>query len=224
MEEFWMENPNALWGWKWIPLPHDTPEEQMNAVTRLIIVSSIVMFLWLGTFRVFLVGFVTLLVIVLLYSHQLKMMESMTFRKELVDRARKAASLSAIHEPFDDLFDKPTPENPFCNPTLADIHATVPKKPAPPPSDPQTKHDILSSAMQMVQDQHPDCPDIAQKLFGTSHDMLQWEQSLRSFYTVPSSTIPNDQAAFASFCYGSMASCKEGNAIACAKFLPRHSL
>ena len=39
---------------------------------------------------------------------------------------------------------------------------------------------------------------------------------MRNFYSMPSQ-IPNDQKAFADFCFGSMTSCKEGNTDACSK-------
>ena len=37
------------------------------------------------------------------------------------------------------------------------------------------------------------------------------------FYTTPNTTIPNDQNAFANYCYGDMISCKEGNPTACER-------
>ena len=40
---------------------------------------------------------------------------------------------------------------------------------------------------------------------------------MRPFYSTANTTIPNDQGAFADFCYGSMVSCKEGNPFACTK-------
>jgi hypothetical protein len=36
-------------------------------------------------------------------------------------------------------------------------------------------------------------------------------------------TIPNDQGAFAEFCYGSMISCKEGNNFACARNMSHYT-
>jgi hypothetical protein len=50
-----------------------------------------------------------------------------------------------------------------------------------------------------------------------------FEQSLMPFNSNPNTTIPNDQQAFAEFCYGSMISCKEGNQFACARNLSRHT-
>ena len=34
---------------------------------------------------------------------------------------------------------------------------------------------------------------------------------MRQFHTMPNTKIPNDQNAFAKFCYGDMKSCKDGD-------------
>ena len=72
-------------------------------------------------------------------------------------------------------------------------------------------------------DLNPSQPDLADKLFRDLGEQYVFEQSLRPFYSTASSTIPNDQQAFAEFCYGSMVSCKEGNPFACARNLTRHT-
>jgi hypothetical protein len=46
---------------------------------------------------------------------------------------------------------------------------------------------------------------------------MSFEQSMRQFYSTPSTQNPDDQQAFAEFCYGSMISCAEGNKFACAR-------
>ena len=40
---------------------------------------------------------------------------------------------------------------------------------------------------------------------------------MRQFYTMPSTTIPNNQGDFGKFCYGDMPSCKEGDELQCTK-------
>ena len=50
---------------------------------------------------------------------------------------------------------------------------------------------------------------------------MELEQSLRQFYSTANTTIPNNQAGFAEFCYGNMSSCKEGDDMACSKNLRR---
>jgi len=55
------------------------------------------------------------------------------------------------------------------------------------------------------------------KLYRNLGDNLTFEHNMRSFHTMPNTTIPNDQRKFAEFCYGNMSSCKEGDTIQCSK-------
>jgi hypothetical protein len=106
---------------------------------------------------------------------------------------------------------------------MSDYDYNVNKKPAPPMYNQNVSGDVLSQAMQLVRESNPDQPDIADKLFKDLGEQYVFEQSLRPFYSNPSTTIPNDQEAFADFCYGSMGSCKDGNQFACARNLARHT-
>jgi len=118
---------------------------------------------------------------------------------------------------------EPSSDNPFSNVLLNDYDYNPEKKPAPPVSKPDVNAKILQEAKQLVQNMNPSHPDIANKLFKDLGNQYVFEQSLMPFYSNPSTTIPNDQAAFADFCYGSMVSCKEGNPFACARNLSRHT-
>ena len=121
------------------------------------------------------------------------------------------------------IFDTPTSTNPLSNILLPDIDFNPDKKPAPPTSSEKTKTAILDSAKQLVADANPGQPDIVDKIFTDLGDKLIFEQSMQQFVSNPSTTIPNDQTAFAEFCYGNMISCKEGNEFACARNLDRHT-
>lgn len=120
-------------------------------------------------------------------------------------------------------FDKPSSDNPFSNVLLPDYEYNTKKKPAPPAFNQNVNATILEQAKQLVIDQNPGQTDIADKLFTDLGEQFVFEQSLQPFYSAPATTIPNDQAGFADFCYGSMVSCKEGNLFACARNLDRHT-
>jgi homoserine dehydrogenase len=122
-----------------------------------------------------------------------------------------------------DVFDTVTSQNPFSNVLLPDLEYNVNKKPAPPAYASDINSDILMKAKQTVKELNPDQPDISEKLFKDLGEQLEFEQSMRNFYSNPNTTVCNDQAAFAEFCYGSMISCKEGNLFACARNLDRHT-
>ena len=55
------------------------------------------------------------------------------------------------------------------------------------------------------------------KLFNDLGDKFQFEQSMRQFYSTANTRVPNNQKDFAQFCYGNMASCKEGDEFMCEK-------
>jgi hypothetical protein len=46
---------------------------------------------------------------------------------------------------------------------------------------------------------------------------------MRQFYTTPNTLVPNNQKDFAQFCYGNMASCKDGDTEMCLKATYRHT-
>ena len=75
------------------------------------------------------------------------------------------------------------------------------------------KSAIVSESKHLIEKLNVSNPGILDKVFDGLYDELSFEQSLRPFYSVP-----NDQGAFATFCYGSKAgSCKSGNLFSCAQ-------
>ncbi len=107
--------------------------------------------------------------------------------------------------------------NPFGNVLVTDYIYDPKRKPAPPAFNQKVNDDIIEKAKEVVRNANPNQPDITEKLFKDLGDQYVFEQSLRPFHSTASTTIPNDQQSFSEFCYGSMVSCKEGNAFACAK-------
>ena len=55
------------------------------------------------------------------------------------------------------------------------------------------------------------------KLFLDLGDNIAFDSSMRNFYSTAATTVPNDQTAFAEFCYGTMPSCRGGDYLQCSK-------
>ena len=55
------------------------------------------------------------------------------------------------------------------------------------------------------------------RLFKNLGDNISFENSMRNFYAMPNTEIPNNQKDFALFCYGNMPSCKDGDNLQCSK-------
>jgi hypothetical protein len=173
--------------------------------------------------QVFFIGGLTLGVIYLLHYYRQKECDKKLGKKEGFDNPALAVIEKEGAMDRAGTFDSPSDTNPFSNVLIPDYDFNPYKKPAPPAFNAQTNRTILEQAKQLVMDQNPGQPDIAKKLFTDLGEQFVFEQSLQPFYSNPSTTIPNDQAGFADFCYGSMVSCKEGNLFACARNLDRYT-
>ena len=249
---FWSEDPNILLKSEYLleffPTENMTYEQKLNAITRLIVVMTIVGFVVSQNIRLLVVSVITLTTIYLYYVYQKKEMQKKEGKKvkfENFDTApsepsgppglSSLSSLSSLSDPVtaalnktgsnidpSQVFEPPSAQNPFSNVLMSDYDYNPNRKPAAPSFNENINHDILGQAKQLVKNANPDQPDIADKLFKDLGDQLYFEQSLRPFNSNPSTTIPNDQGAFADFCFGGFISAKEGNSFALARNLARH--
>jgi hypothetical protein len=136
-----------------------------------------------------------------------------------------AAVFDSLNMPIPtDVFTTPDSSNPFSNVLITDYDYNPNKKPAPPSYNQTINNEILTQAKQFVDEANPDHPGLSEKLFKDLGEQLEFEQSLRPFHSNPATTIPNDQGAFADFCYGSMISAKEGNKFAAARNMSHYTL
>jgi hypothetical protein len=241
---FWSNDPNILFQQQYLfeffPVESMSYEQKLNAISRSVILMTVIFFVISRSIRLLIIGAITLGAIYLLYYYKIKEKTKMDSKK-LIDTmkegfASSANASSANVSPAiaylkqhniaipDDVFDKPTSSNPFDNVLVTDYDYNPNKKPAPPAFNSNVNADILKHAKQLVSEANPDQPDIADKLFKDLGDQLVFEQSLRPFNSNPATTIPNDQKAFADFCYGSMISNKEGNTFAAARNLSHYTL
>lgn len=224
---FWGSNPNIILQSDYVtelfPVESMIYEQKLNAITRGILLISIVSFALTRNFRIIVVSILTILSIYLLQLHQ----------ERENDKKKKVVEEKFVN-PADDVlksksilrdasvFDTPDSSNPFGNTLVTDYQYNPNKKPAPPAFNESVNEKILAQAKTLVKELNPDQPDISDKLFKDLGEQYVFEQSLRQFTSNPSTTVMNDQTGFADFCYGSMTSCKEGNLFACARNLPRH--
>lgn len=206
---------------EFFPTENMTYNEKLNAISRSVILLTVVgLFLTTNRIRLFLIGLATLGIIFFLHQHHTNQ-ESKQNVKEGLEILRPSPALDYLQKnnlnTESTVFQQPTVENPFGNVMMSDYDYNPNKLPAPPASNPMINDMITQNAKKLIQEANPGQPDIDKKLFHDLTEQLGFEQSMRQFNTNPSTTIPNDQGAFAEFCYGSMVSCKEGNLFACAR-------
>ena len=232
---FWTEDPNILvkpaFIMEFFPVNDMTFNQNLNAITRTVIVLTVFSYLFTRNVRVVSVAIMTILAIFLL--HYAKSKEQCKRKSNKVEGFSNdgytklynyRGPIVDISGNFDETFEKPTPENPLSNVLLTDYDYNPKKKPAPPSFTKDGNAEITANTKQMVQDLNPDQPNIDKKLYNDINTNLELEQSLRQFYSTSNTTIPNNQAGFAEFCYGNMISAKEDNAIALTRDNPRYIL
>jgi hypothetical protein len=231
--EFWSNNPNVLFDSKYIleffPVEPMSLNQKLNAITRLIIILFIVSFIITNRTSILISLVITLVAIFVFHYYgeqNNKRKESKKLSLENMENYDSPATayLNSQGKTLSpEVFDEPSSSNPFSNVLITDYDYNPNKKPAPPAFNNNTNDDILAQAKKLVVEANPDQPDISDKLFKDLGDQFMFEQSLMPFNSNPNTTIPNDQQAFAEFCYGSMISCKEGNQFACARNLARYN-
>ena len=212
--EIWLQNPTLLFnqdklGLLW-PTSNISLEEKINAITRLIILLTIIGYLITLRPNIILIGSVALISILLIYSLQNKKKES--FVNNLTNTGALLSN-PLFYEMNRDNFEEPTKDNPLMNVLIPEVYYNPERKPAAPTFNPIVEKEINESVKQFVSEKFGD-DDIKEKLFGSLGDKLSFNRSMLPFTATANTTIPNDQKNFQEFLYGDMISAKEGNPLA----------
>lgn len=239
---FWSQDPNILlkqdFIFEFYPTKYMTFAQKLNAITRSVILATILLYFYSRNFLLIPICAACLFSIYMMWSYRnkkegfsLPVADLLSGSSGLSNGSGSGSSndISCINKMGSstvlkdrNLFDKPNPKNPFSNVLMTDYTDRPDKFPAPSTNDIKVTNTILENAKKTVAANNTGQPDIVDKLFRDLGEQLTFEQSMRQFNCNPSTTIPNDQEAFANFCYGNMVSCREGNAFACARNLNNH--
>jgi len=216
---FWINNPTILLkkeeiGKIW-PIPTMNTEQKLNAITRLIILLTILGYLITKTFKIIITGIVTLVAIIILYKAQVWNKTKQKNEESL----KEGFSNPNVYNLLRKSFTEPSKTNPVMNVLLPEINENPNRKPAAPAFNPIVKDEINEKTQQFVASSFDD-PKIDEKLFKDLGDSFTFDQSMRTWYATANTKVPNDQKAFAEYCYGDMISCKEGNELACTQSMP----
>ena len=224
---FWSVDPNILlkqeFLFEFYPVETMTYNQKLNAISRTVIVLGVVGYFLTGKIRILIVAIITLIAIFILHYYQEREKLKTTNKKEHFENQADEVYKMYNYTKDPAVFDKPSSDNPFSNVLIPDINYNPDKKPAPPSFNATVNDNILKETQRLVGNLNSGQPDISDKLFKDLGEQYVFEQSLRQFVSNPSTTIPNDQNAFAEFCYGSMVSSKDGNPFALARNLPRYN-
>lgn len=223
--QFWSNDPTVLLNKDAIfelwPTTDMCYEQKLNAISRLIILISILGYILTMSMRIPVVGFFTLVVIVILFKmRKQKLTKDMLnegFRVEgnevtgLFDKSKSTTNPVTLETVLKTDFKEGNKKNPFSNVLLTQIVDDPDRKAAPPSFNVDVDEDITTSVKRAVQMMNPGIKNTNKQLFGDLWENFELDQSNRSFFSTANTRVENDQKSFGEFLYGDMPSAKESN-------------
>ena len=224
MTKFWIYDVSVLANKNHLleiwPYQYLTLERKFNSISRLIIYLTILGYFFSKKLNILISGIVTILVFITLYHVQKN-----NKKEGMVGEHKRGGQYNQFEKGASDFknimkdkFTLPTRKNPLMNVMMDDYKYNNKRKTAAPSYNKSIEKNINNvsknpSLSNKLTDNN--------KLFRDLGDNLNFEHTMRNFQTMPHTQIPNNQRSFAEFCYGNMASCKDGDDISCTKNLRR---
>lgn len=248
---FWLNEPTILFNKKYIasvwPSENMSSAEKLNAISRFVIIASLLGYLITLNLKMILVAVVTLAVIAILFNvqqNQLSQKSSTgdengngngtskdsntnTNTNTNTKKVKEGFASAMLYNELKNEYTNPEENNPMMNVLLPEISYDPNRSEAAPAYNPEVEKDLNSKTKDYVIDttfgdgNNKQQEYIRRKLFSDLGDNYNFDFSMRNFYTNPNTTIPNDQGGFANFCFGDMISAKEGNDYALGRWFPR---
>ena len=185
---FWIDNLNELFNPVLYPNINMSIEEKINAIIRLILFTGIIATLIFNDSRYILFILIIMLISILIYNYQID-------KNKKIEKYLNDNDLDIINN---EKCVKPTHENPFMNPSLIGKN---------------NKYDSCSIENKHIKDNIDYF--FNKNVFRETDDIYDKSLLDRQFYTVPSTSIPNNREKLASWLYERGPSCKENNGEQC---------
>jgi len=176
-----------------LPLQEMSIEEKLNAVVRFLMYFGVFLALVRSDYRYLFFGIAGAVIAVVINEYvkqKAKVTEKFLKEKQIDIVDNRVCSRSTV-------------DNPFMNPSIADITLN-PNHPVACDLENENTRNVVET-------------NFNARLFRDVSDLYGKLASQRQFYTVPVTTIPGDQKSFGEWLYNRGPSCKEGNGIQCAR-------
>jgi hypothetical protein len=220
--QFWSNDPTILFNKEYIfelwPTTNMCYEQKLNAISRLVILITILGYISTMSERILVVGALTLVVIFVLFN-----MRKQKITKEILNEGFKVQAVQGneVTGMFDKKpdsyfnpvtldsvlkseFKEGTKKNPFSNVLLTQIMDDPERKSAPPSFNVDVDEDITKNVKRSVQMMNPGIKNTNKQLFGDLYQEFELDQSNRQFFSTPNTRIENDQSAFAQYLYNDL--------------------
>jgi len=228
--DVWVNNPTVLLDKNTLfeiwPTQQMCYERKINAMSRLIILLTILGFILTRSMKIVVVGFITLIVIYLFYyqnwykynrnnkegfnsgdessSGYTPIVNVNNSDAESVNQSSNTNTNqdgTPLKEFVKDNYQRSTKTNPFGNVLLTDIMDNPDRPSAPPNFNPSVSSDVRKNVKGMVQMLNPGIKCSDKQLFNNLYDNFDLDQSNRVFNATANTRVSNDQGAFAQWLY-----------------------
>ena len=217
--QFWTNEPTILFNKEYMlelwPNSNMNYEQKLNAITRLIILVSILGYILTMSKRVLAVGALTLLVIFVLYT-----MRKQKVTKEMLEgfdslkgnevtgmfdnKPKSIINPVTLDAVLRTEFKEGNKKNPFSNVLLTQINDEPERKAAPPAFNPDVDEDITKNVKKAVQMMNPGIKNTNKQLFGDLYQNFELDNSLRVFNSTPNTRVTPDTGAYSQYLYSDM--------------------
>jgi len=209
---FWTNDPSILFNKDQIfelwPTSNMCYEQKLNAITRIIIVITILGYIFSRSTRILVAGVSTIAIIVVLFK-----MRKPKLTKEMMNEGFRGNEVTGMFDKslntvIQEDFKEGNKKNPFGNVLLTEIMDDPDRKSAPPSFNPSIDEDITKNVKRSVQSMNPGIKNTNKQLYGDLWENFELDQSNRVFFSTANTRVTNDQGAFSKFLYGNMPSAK----------------
>jgi hypothetical protein len=227
---FWSNDPTIIFNkdsmlqlW---PTSNLTFEAKLNAISRIVILLSLLGFLFTRKTHFLIIGAITLAIIVSLYKfRKQKIVKALTQQdvegfqvnnpKGLPMGSIASSQMTTNPVTLETLlrsdFHPTTKKNPFGNVLLTDIMDQPNRKAAAPSFNPDVYDDINAATKKQTQMLNPGIINTNKQLYGDLKDNYDLDKSMMRFYSCANTRVTNDANSFGKWLYGNMPSSKESD-------------
>jgi hypothetical protein len=208
----WFDDPTILFNKDYIfelwPTMDMCYEQKINAITRLVILITILGYILTTSQRIVAVGVLTLVVIYVLFKSRKQKLTN-----DMINEGFTTVQVTGEPVPLDAVlktdFKQGNKKNPFSNVLLTQIGDEPDRKSAPPSFNVDCDEDITKNVKRSIQMMNPGIKNTNKQLFGDLYQEQELDNFSRQLYSTPNSRVENDGLSFAKFLYGDMPSAKE---------------
>jgi hypothetical protein len=214
MTTFWANNPTILLNKNYItqvwPTQSMTFEEKLNAISRAVLLLTVLGFFVTRNTNIIIIGVLTLGIVFTMYKFRKNKITKEGFRDNS-SKSDKQDSVETLQQILKSDFYPTNKKNPMGNVLLTEINDTPNRPSAAPSFNPDVYDEINSAVKKQTQMLNPDIKSTNKQLYGDLYDNWNLDQSMRRFYSTANTRVENDQGAFSQWLYGDLISSKESN-------------